>query len=189
VRSDTYGEPLVAWRTWNLTTRRRRLRLVPVGDYRKAWYPRDRVRAVCARWRSHPAPDPTCTCGVHASKSIVTLQRVRGPVVLGTVALWGRVIEHELGYRASFGYPQRLRLVCPICFWQRGVESDRPLTVLIERDGAATPLCASHASTAEAIGRGSGTAVSAAVVEAALLSEYATDLLPDARLAAEPRAA
>jgi hypothetical protein len=189
VSSAMYGEPLIAWRTWNLTARRRRLRLAPVGDYRNAWPPRDRVRAVCARRRSHVAPDPACTCGVHASKWIAALQRARGPVVLGTVALWGRVIEHELGYRASFGYPQRLRLVCPICFWQRGVESDRPLTVSIERDGTATPFCVSHASTAEAIGRGSGTAVSAAGVEAALLSEYMIDLLPDARLAAEARAA
>ena len=187
--SATYGEPLIAWRTWNLTARGRRLRLAPVGDHRMAWPPRERVRAVCARRRSHVAPDPTCTCGVHASKSVAALQRARGPVVLGTVALWGRVIEHELGYRASFGYPQRLRLVCPICFWQRGAESDRPVTVSIERDGTATPFCASHASTAEAIGRGSGTAVSAAGVQAALLSEYVTDFFPDAHLAAEARPA
>jgi hypothetical protein len=185
VDPDLYAEPLIAWRTWNMTWQRRRLRLAPVGDYRKPWRPRDPVRAVCARRRSHVAPDPTCTCGVHASKSVAGLRRAHGPVVLGTVALWGRVIEHELGYRASFGYPQRLRLICPICFWQRGAEADRPVTVWIDRDGTATPLCPSHASTAEAIGRGIGTPTSAADVEAALLLEYATELLPDARLAAE----
>ena len=38
--------------------------------------------------------------------------------MLGRVALWGRVIEHEHGYRARFAYPQRLRLLCQFCFWK-----------------------------------------------------------------------
>lgn len=32
---------------------------------------------------------------------------VRG-IVYGRVAIWGKVIEHELGYRAEFAYPQSL---------------------------------------------------------------------------------
>lgn len=31
--------------------------------------------------------------------------------VVGTVGLWGRVIEHEHGYRAALAYPLALRLV------------------------------------------------------------------------------
>jgi len=46
--------------------------------------------------------------------------------VIGTVALWGGVIEHELGYRAEFGYPQRLRLICPECFSADAVGALRP---------------------------------------------------------------
>ena len=44
----------------------------------------------------------------------------------GRVALWGRVIEHELGYRARYGYPQRLRLICQFCFWQWGTHGVTP---------------------------------------------------------------
>ena len=51
-------------------------------------------------------------------QAIDHLRRTRCPAVLGRVALWGRVIEHEHGYRARFAYPQRLRLICQFCFWQ-----------------------------------------------------------------------
>ena len=33
--------------------------------------------------------------------------------VLGEVALWGRVIEHEKGYRATCAYPYRLHMEAP----------------------------------------------------------------------------
>jgi hypothetical protein len=41
--------------------------------------------------------------------------------VFGTVDLWGRIVEHERGFRGELAYPQRLGLICPFCFWQRGV--------------------------------------------------------------------
>jgi hypothetical protein len=50
--------------------------------------------------------------------------------VLGTVDLWGRIMEHEWGYRAELAYPQRLGLICPFCFWQL------------------TPSCDAHFATA-----------------------------------------
>lgn len=34
-------------------------------------------------------------------------------VVIGTVALWGHVAVHELGYRAQYGYPLELELLAP----------------------------------------------------------------------------
>jgi hypothetical protein len=36
---------------------------------------------------------------------------MRLPLVIGKVALWGRVIPAERGYRAQYGYPKRLWLV------------------------------------------------------------------------------
>ena len=33
-----------------------------------------------------------------------------GKVAIGQVALWGKVIEHERGFRATFAYPIELRL-------------------------------------------------------------------------------
>jgi hypothetical protein len=72
---------------------------------------------------------------------------------VGTVALWGTIIEHVLGYRARFGYPLRLCLVCPICFWQLGSSRSRaPVVVTGLRRGASMPLCDIHLSTAFAVG-------------------------------------
>lgn len=65
----------------------------------------------------HTAPARDCGCGLHAAKDPRLLPTVRdGPVsVVGTVGLWGRVIEHEHGYRAALAYPLALRLVCSRC--------------------------------------------------------------------------
>ncbi len=57
-------------------------------------------------------PDFSCTCGVYAAKSIEHL-RQRGYKrfgVHGEVYLWGRVVEHERGWRAQFAYPKTLFL-------------------------------------------------------------------------------
>jgi len=72
-----------------------------------------------------PAPVYACNCGIYALKtSKAALERIRierevhalrlqlfgGPVrrAWGAVKIWGRVIEHESGYRAEFAYPSRL---------------------------------------------------------------------------------
>ena len=46
--------------------------------------------------------------------------------MLGRVALWGRVIEHEYGYRAQYAYPQRLRLIRQFCFWMSDMRRSTP---------------------------------------------------------------
>jgi hypothetical protein len=184
---DMTAEPIIAWRTWNLAITPGRTRLVPVGDHRKPWRPRERSRAICGRHRFHRAPNPACTCGIHASKEIGLLQRTRGPSVLGTVALWGRVIEHELGYRGAFGYPQRLRLVCPVCFWQRGLDAELPTTVSVAPDGSATPLCEAHLATAERSGLALPGSRPAREVLGRLASAYAVDLLPEVRVSSSAR--
>jgi len=58
------------------------------------------------KWKRIP---PHIGAGIHAFKSLVNaIDQYEGfssssPVVYGTVALWGEVIEHALGYRAEFG--------------------------------------------------------------------------------------
>lgn len=51
----------------------------------------------------------TYGCGVHAWKTkadaIQYASVNRGPAIIGKVALWGEVLEHEYGYRAEFGKP------------------------------------------------------------------------------------
>lgn len=76
------------------------------------------------------APVLGCGCGVYALKTAAAvegrlLEQIQqslfglpigifgdpGPsdgVVWGTVKLWGRIIEHEIGYRAAFAYPSAL---------------------------------------------------------------------------------
>jgi hypothetical protein len=71
---------------------------------------------------------------------------------VGTVALWGTIVEHALGYRARFGYPLRLCLVCPICFWQLGAARSRAPVVVALRRGPTMPLCDRHLGTAFAVG-------------------------------------
>lgn len=79
-----------------------------------------------------PAPVLTCDCGVHALKNasdaeqrlIDEIENSRNGMITftfgfggaaspkgrvwGAVKLWGRVIEHEIGYRAELAYPSAL---------------------------------------------------------------------------------
>jgi hypothetical protein len=60
---------------------------------------------MCAR--GHEAPQYDCQCGFYATKE-PDEQWATYSVVYGKVALWGRVIEHERGYRAQYAYPLEL---------------------------------------------------------------------------------
>ena len=104
-------EPILAWRAWALTGRRdgTDLLLRPVAGRSRPWRPHEPAEAACKQARLHAAPNIDCSCGLHGTHDADILRRTRMPAVLGRVALWGRVIEHELGYRAQYGYPQLSR--------------------------------------------------------------------------------
>ena len=57
-------------------------------------------------------PTDNCSCGIYAVKNlnnVVVEYRDTWsdfPIIFGKVALWGKIIEHEKGYRAEFAYPQ-----------------------------------------------------------------------------------
>jgi hypothetical protein len=62
----------------------------------------------------HVAPHPSCKCGIYARKEDPTgsiFADVHSSIAIGRVSLWGRVIEHERGYRAEFAYPYELKVV------------------------------------------------------------------------------
>lgn len=61
----------------------------------------------------HDTPDPTgkCYCGINAWNDGVPIQRNETPIVVGSVNMWGRVIEYKEGYRAEFAYPKELAVV------------------------------------------------------------------------------
>lgn len=112
--------PVVGWRVWTLveTTDGPELRSVV---YAHPWPIREPLRSVCepggclgARWSTQPH-----SCGIHAFKdrdgasafpSLWEARRfqqhaVHGQYVIGQVSLWGRVVEHERGYRGALAYP------------------------------------------------------------------------------------
>lgn len=121
-----YVDPTIGWRVWDVVADGSELRLASVG-FRTIWEPRERETAVCRssvanrawlRLGAHDAPHPRCSCGVYA---------VRDPWhaaayfarpfmwrwaevhrVLGTVSLWGRVVEGSQGWRASYAYPAHI---------------------------------------------------------------------------------
>ena len=173
------SEPVLAWRSWTLTGRRdgETLLLRPVTAGSKPWRPREIAQATCRLAWSHEAPNVDCSCGLHATLDLGFLRRTRCPAVLGRVALWGRVIEHEHGYRARYGYPQSLRLICQFCFWQDAGDSSRPDVVASYARDLLVPMCVHHLGVAEANGMRPRRILPAAVVDLRLRETYAVDAL------------
>jgi hypothetical protein len=143
---ERLAEPVIAWRTWALSGRRdgSALLLRPIARKARTWRPREVVAASCRALFPHEAPDPACTCGLHGTHTLDILRRTRCPAVLGRVALWGRVIEHDHGFRAQYAYPQRLRLICQFCFWMTTPPGRAPVHVGWFPRDELIPLCEGH---------------------------------------------
>jgi hypothetical protein len=130
-------EPVVAWRAWFVQqdeSARYRLDSVihhcpwPVG--RELFAACLTTRGVVAR--QHAAPLHPCQCGIYGAATLERLANYLGqglgPVprvqAVGLVSLWGNVLVHEHGWRASHAYPRRLWLPCrnprdePIHGWE-----------------------------------------------------------------------
>jgi len=91
------------------------------------WFPGQPLSAVCkadatgsisglSKPAAHDAaelPSLKCTCGVYAAKNIEHLNRCGYSkfAARGEVFMWGRVVEHERGWRAEFAYPKSLVLM------------------------------------------------------------------------------
>jgi hypothetical protein len=120
----TYLEPIVGWRCWRVLSmqtlsegRRYRLCAASTAGLPKVWEPRAAVAAHCASSKSrHEAPHRSHECGIYAYESqaegegmLATMWgwycEPRTMWAFGRVSLWGRVIEHELGWRAQYAYP------------------------------------------------------------------------------------
>ena len=172
-------EPIVAWRAWALTGHRdgTELLLRPVAGRSRPWRPMEPAEAACKHARLHGAPNVDCSCGLHGTHDVEILRRTRCPAVLGRVAFWGRVIEHELGYRAQFGYPQRLALVCQFCFWLWGPHGTRPAVVgWLQRDEL-IPFCWPHLEQAQRYGMEPRRLLPADEIDLRLRETYAVDVL------------
>jgi hypothetical protein len=178
-------EPVTGWRVWRLIDDDAGPRLGSITVSGR-WSPREPFVATCAasggrrppgRASSsggHRVPDEACSCGVYAASTPEHLAN-SGAIgttasVVGTVAMWGTVVEHDAGARSAFAYPARVRLVCATCLSDgRGAVVPR---FVVGTGDATTALCRRHG-----LGR-AGSRQPAADVEARLLSTYAVDLLP-----------
>ena len=122
-------QPLVGYRLWAYVLGHGRAQLHPLSTRGDDWlHERSEWDGAGSNWvvaacRSasgggHIAPDERCTCGFHAMASpsplieiAVVLGRGWDPtaappdiefgIILGRIEMAGRIIEHELGYRAE----------------------------------------------------------------------------------------
>ena len=96
----------------------------------------------------------------------------RDVTVIGSVSMWGTLIEHESGLRAELAYPDRLRLICGEC-WRAGAFSPDVVGVSETSRGTLLALCDRHARGSTDPEPGPET------LERELLSAYAVDPLPE----------
>lgn len=102
--------PVEGYRAWRVT---RAGALVSVAGS-TTWTAERPILAEC-EWGGHAAPAFDCTCGLYAFARLdhaVDITRWYRDVIIGRVALWGTVVEHERGWRASCGAVREL-FVCP----------------------------------------------------------------------------
>ena len=174
---DTVVEPVIGWRGWYLRLTTSGPDLMPAGMGRDGWPRRAPMTARCSAGGPHQSPDPTCSCGLYAYRSERAL-RSSGAwfPVIGTVSLWGRIVEHERVWRAEHAYPHRLRLVCEECLRTRpGLQTRVPVVAGTTSTGSSV-WCATHAPAALR------EAWPARELGSALLARYAVDPMPIGRI-------
>jgi hypothetical protein len=118
--------PTTGWRMWR-EVQHGRLTSVTRDDI---WTPGEAMHATCGNLlsarRHHvyrgAGPYEDCTCGLYAKASLLDLLQAYDPEVaagqteamaIGTVKLWGEVVEGTTGYRATMGYPDTIYVLVP----------------------------------------------------------------------------
>jgi hypothetical protein len=126
---------ITGWRAWSILRLAGETRLKAIS-WNALWPAKEKMVARCINnlavpdqngiarqilqeedWRKQ-SPAADCCCGLWAFPDAETLMAMLresycGVAVVGTVDLWGRVIEHSNGYRAQYGYPKELWLLKP----------------------------------------------------------------------------
>jgi hypothetical protein len=125
-------EPLEAWRVWRVGMCQGRIVLKSLFSG-AVWEPAVPLTALCTgvhrpRWRpwrlqptDHAVPALECHCGIYGVRTVAAARPYidcapfpyRDDRVIGRVALWGDVVEGDLGWRASQAYPVELFLRDP----------------------------------------------------------------------------
>jgi hypothetical protein len=140
---------VIGWRAWKVALSGGEPRLRPmtrIGCCAGPWWPAGHpLEAMCPTLR-HAAPVAGCTCGVHAAASYDLLDELGfvddsgHAIALGTVSLWGRVVETERGWRAERAYPRQVWLPPAIGRFAAGLARAYRIPVVIRNPtGAVIP--------------------------------------------------
>ncbi len=170
-------EPVLGWRAWRLQRIGGVLTLLSLTRP-DGWPPGEAMKATCALHHESTVPSRGCMCGLYAAATPKDLARSGilgvGTCVVGAIAMWGTVVEHQRGARSRLAYPARLRLVCGQCLYM--AEGAVDPTSVIDSGGAFTAVCARHR------GGIAGSSWPADQVQSELLSTYGVDLMPIERI-------
>ncbi len=131
-------EPITGWRFWKIFFDTNTLEseniFLESAVVKRLWPRREKMTAMCfckPEHGIHPeSPTIESQCGIHAYKSLKhvfadtkglvgdgTMLSYYSGAILGRVRLWGKVQEHQFGYRAQFAYPCSFAIaICAGCF-------------------------------------------------------------------------
>jgi hypothetical protein len=110
-RAPDYVGTLTMWRGWTINDGKLWALGVSIG-----WEPRKAAKAICRQGGTHHSPEKRCSCGYWGFKTMELLQEALLPYmnevrVIGSVEIWGKIIECENGFRAEYAYPKELWLL------------------------------------------------------------------------------
>lgn len=100
--------PLIGFRCWHVDGPL----LLPENFFPnlrpRPWSAFTATEARCISHISHDAPDAGCNCGLHAYYELYPHLTTAPRMVAGAIVAWGRVVEHERGFRAQYARPLAL---------------------------------------------------------------------------------
>lgn len=107
-------EPLVGWRAWRIVMDEEAVLLRGITHH-VVWPPGEALEATCTQCQRHfpetPVPQESHECGMYgfwSKRPFVPYMLARSPIAIGFASYWGRVIQHEDGFRAQYAYPLEL---------------------------------------------------------------------------------
>lgn len=106
-----YTHTLTGWRGWIVQNG-----VLKALGMSGVWTPKKITAAECLNKANHACPSSACSCGYWSFKTLENLTEVlsgytNSVQVIGSVEVWGKVIDCEKGFRSEFAYPKELWLL------------------------------------------------------------------------------
>jgi hypothetical protein len=92
---------VIGWKGWHSLHHKKYL----ASSHGAIWIPNRPLTSTC---RTIPMPpDSDCSCGIYAYDD-AHADRAWDGIVIGKLAMWGVVQQHDMGFRSEFAYPLEL---------------------------------------------------------------------------------